>query len=184
MATPLQIGDTFPDILAANNPIHGFMASDAESFKKAHSDKTRVILLCKLEGCLLRIRAFDTKKRGVTITHLVPHSCFPSTHYTSSAANALSYLLPHHRATVIDNPRITLKQIQSNERLQFFNKIPYQQAYRESKLSEMRSGVMDQTDLPYFQTILHDLRLQIHRILQLFRSKMEFLKLHSLPLLD
>jgi hypothetical protein len=86
MATPLQIGDTFPDILAAKNAIHGFMASNAESFKTAHSDKTRVILLCKLEGCLFRIRAFDTKKRGVTITHLVPHSCSPSTHYTSSAA--------------------------------------------------------------------------------------------------
>jgi MULE transposase domain/MuDR family transposase len=130
MAIPLQIGDTFPDILAAKNAIHSFMASNAESFKTAHSDKTRVILLCKLDGCLFRIRAFDTKKRGVTITHLVPHSCSPATHYTSSAANALSYLLPHHRATVIDNPRITPKQIQSNERLQFSNKIPYQQAYR------------------------------------------------------
>jgi hypothetical protein len=107
------------------------MASNAESFKTAHSDKTRVILLCKLEGCLFRIRAFDTKKRGVTITHLVPHSCTPSsTHYTSSAANALSFLLLHYRATVIDNSRITLKQIQSNERLQFSNKILYQQAYR------------------------------------------------------
>jgi hypothetical protein len=66
MATHLQIGDTFPDILAAKNAIDGFMASNAESFKTTYSDKTRVILLCKLEGYLFRIRAFDTKKRGVT----------------------------------------------------------------------------------------------------------------------
>ena len=126
MAIPLQLRDTFPDILATKNAIHGFMASNAKSFKIAHSNKTRVILLCKLDGYLFRIRAFDTKKRGVTITHLVPHSYSPSTHYTSLAANALSYLLPHHRAIVIDNLRITLKQIQSNERLQFSNKILYQ----------------------------------------------------------
>ena len=41
MAIPLQIGDTFPDILAAKNAIHSFMASNAESFKTAHSDKIR-----------------------------------------------------------------------------------------------------------------------------------------------
>jgi hypothetical protein len=109
MTIPLQIGDTFPDILAAKNTIHGFMASNTKSFKTAYSDKTRVILLYKLEGCLFRIRAFDTKKRGVTITHLVPHSCSLSTHYTSLATNALLYLLPHHRVMVIDNLRITLK---------------------------------------------------------------------------
>jgi hypothetical protein len=34
--------------------------------------------------------------------------------------------LPYHRASVVDNPRISIKQIQSNERLQFSNKISYQ----------------------------------------------------------
>jgi hypothetical protein len=126
MATPLQIGDVLHEILAAKSAIHRYMASTAESFRTAYSNKTRVILLCKVEGCLFRIRAFNTEKRGVTITHLVPHYC---THYTSSAVNALSFLLLHYRATVIDNIRITPKQIQSNERLQFSNRILYQQAY-------------------------------------------------------
>src|ERR1700733_12233566 len=76
MATPLQIGDTFPDILAAKNAIHGFMASNAESFKTAHSDKTRVILLCKLDGCSFRIRGFYKKKMRVSHSPLGPHFFF------------------------------------------------------------------------------------------------------------
>jgi hypothetical protein len=45
----------------------------------------------------------------------------------------------HHRASVFDNPKISIKQIQSNERLQFNNKISYHQAYRvkEAVLQEL-----------------------------------------------
>jgi hypothetical protein len=55
MAIPLQIKDIFPDIFAAKNAIHGFIASNAKSFKTACSDRSRVILLFKLDGCLFKI---------------------------------------------------------------------------------------------------------------------------------
>lgn len=58
--------------MAAKNAIHGFIANNARSFRTAHSDKTRVILLCKFDSRLFRIRAFDTKKRGVTGLVILP----------------------------------------------------------------------------------------------------------------
>ena len=68
-----------------------------------------------------------------------PHTCSPATHYSASNTNSLEYLIPHHRSAIIDNPKISSKQIQSNERLHFFNKIPYLQAYRvkQAILSEI-----------------------------------------------
>jgi hypothetical protein len=79
------------------------------------------------------------------MAHLVPHSCTTSIHYTSSASNALSIFLLHHRARVIDILRITPKEIQSNERLQFSDKIPYQQAYKvkQAMLDEMWGNESD-----------------------------------------
>src|SRR5258708_35934580 len=67
---------------------------------------------------------------GVTITHAKPHTCSPATHFQARNTHAVQLLLPHHRAPVVDNPKISIKQIQSNERLQFHNTISYQQAYR------------------------------------------------------
>jgi hypothetical protein len=45
----------------------------------------------------------------------------------------------HHRASIIDNRKITATQIKSNERLHFHNNISYMQAYRtiQAVLTEM-----------------------------------------------
>lgn len=126
----LQIGDIFPDITTAKLAIKAFVAANGETSKTIKSDKTRILLACKSEYCGFRIRVIDSKKKGVSITHLEPHTCSPATHYIAPNTNALPFLIPHHRAAVIDNPKITAKQIQSNERLQYSNQIPYLQAYR------------------------------------------------------
>jgi hypothetical protein len=126
----LQIGDTFPDIAAAKLAIKDYIAINSESSKTVYSDKLRVLLVCKSKECTFRIRALDSKKRGVLITQLQPHICSPATHYNTPYTNTLLFLISHHRAAVIDNPKITAKQLQSNERLQYSNSIPYLQAYR------------------------------------------------------
>jgi hypothetical protein len=126
----LQLGDVFPDITTAKLAIKAFVAANGETSKTVKSDKTRVLLACKSNSCGFRIRAINSKKKGVSITHLEPHSCNPATHYIAPNTNALQFLIPHHRAAIIDNPNITAKQIQSNERLQYSNQIPYLQAYR------------------------------------------------------
>ena len=69
----------------------------------------------------------------------MPHSCGPATHFTAINTHSIQYLMPHHRAAVIDSPKISAKQLQSNERLQYFNRIPYLQAYKvkQAILTEM-----------------------------------------------
>lgn len=127
----LQIGDTFPDITTAKLAISGYVAANSETSKTAASDKTRLQLVCKSkEECTFRIRVIESKKKGFSITHLMPHICSPATHYEAPNTNALSFLILHHRAAVLDNPKISAKQLQSNERLQYSNSIPYLQAYR------------------------------------------------------
>lgn len=135
----LHIGDTFLDISAAKLAIQTFVANNKETSKTLHSDKTRISLGCKESTCEFRIWAIDSKRRGVYITHLTPHTCNPATYYIAPNTNSLQFLLPHHRASVADNPKITTKQIQSNERLQYSNTIPYLQAYRvrEALLEEI-----------------------------------------------
>lgn len=81
----------------------------------------------------------DSKKKGISITHMEPHSCSSGSHLGASNTHSLEYLIPHHQAAIRDNPIISVKQIQSSERLQHFNKIPYLQAYRvkQAILGEM-----------------------------------------------
>ena len=126
----LQIGDVFPDIASAKQAIKAFVAANGETSRTVKSDQIQVLLVCKSTDCGFRIRAINSKKKGVLITHLEPHTYSPATHYIAPNTNALSFLVPHHRAAIIDNPKITAKQIQSNDRLQYSNQIPYLQAYR------------------------------------------------------
>lgn len=119
-----------PDITTAKLAIKAFVADNGETSRTVKSDKTRVLLACKSNSCGFCIRAINSKKKGVLITHLEPHSCNPATHYIAPNTNALQFLIPYHQAAIIDNPNITAKQIQSNERLQYSNQIPCLQAYR------------------------------------------------------
>ena len=107
----LQVGDVFPDIASAKLAIKAYIATSGETSKTVHSNKIRVVLVYKSKDCSFRIRAIDSKKNGVLITYLQPYICSPATHYTAPNTNALSFLLPYYRATIIDNPKITAKQL-------------------------------------------------------------------------
>lgn len=135
----LQVGSTFPSIQAAKDAIKTVLAEAQESWKATHSDKTRFNIICKDATCNFRIRVTQSKRNGVCITHNTPHSCGPATHFAATNTHSLQFLIPHHRAAVIDNPKISTKQLQSNERLQYSNQIPYLQAYRvkQAILAEM-----------------------------------------------
>jgi hypothetical protein len=136
----LYIGTTFDTIVEAKAAIKVFMADSSESWKSTHSDTKRFNIICKQQrSCSFRIRATNSKRRGVSITYIQPHSCNPIGHSGASNTNFLEYLLPYHRATIRDNPTISAKHIQSAERLQYFNNIPYLQAYRvkQAILTEM-----------------------------------------------
>ena len=117
-STSLSIGQLFSDIKAAKEAIKLSLAEAQESWKATHSDKTRFNIVCTdSQNCNFRIRAAQTKRNRVCITHLIPHSCGPATHFKATNSNSLQFLIPHHRAAIIDNPQISAKQIQSNERL-------------------------------------------------------------------
>jgi MuDR family transposase len=126
-----HVGTTFDTIVEAKAAIKVFMADSSESWKSTHSDTKRFNIICKQQrSCTFRIRITNSKKKGVSITHMQPHSCNPTGHSRASNTNSLEYLIPHHRATIRDDPAISAKQIQSAERLRYFNNIPYLQAYR------------------------------------------------------
>lgn len=141
-STSITISQSFSSLAAAKAAIKQAISEQHESFVIDYSDKTRFRVICpqRLQSnCDFQVRATDSRKHGVTITHTKPHTCSPATHFQARNTQTVQFLLPHHRASVIDNPRISIKQIQSNERLQFSNKISYQQAYRvkEAALQEL-----------------------------------------------
>jgi hypothetical protein len=128
----VSLHDTFASIREAREAINRYVLNDGESYRVYKSDSKRHILLCKdkSSGCSFEIRAWCTKKTGVTITQIKPHSCCPTVHYKNKQASSLWYLKDHHRASVVDNRDITPAQIRSDERLRFNNNINYIQAYR------------------------------------------------------
>jgi hypothetical protein len=109
----LQIGDTFPDIKSAKQVIRIFVATNGEYYWCA-SQRT---VDFEFE---LSIR----RRKECQLHHLEPYTCSPATHYIAPNTNALPFLIPHHRAAVIDNPKITAKQIQSNEQTSIFESNP------------------------------------------------------------
>lgn len=70
-----------------------------------------------------------TKKTGVTITQLKPHTCCPTVYYKNKQTSAIWFLKYHYYASVVDNCDITPAQIQSDKRLWFNSSVSYMQAY-------------------------------------------------------
>jgi hypothetical protein len=121
--------DTFATIAEARNAINRHVLDDGESYQVYKTDSKRYILVCKDKICSFKIRAWCTKKTGVTITQLKPHICSPIVYYKNRQSSSMWFLRDHYCAFVIDNHDITPTQIQSNKRLRFNNHISYIQAY-------------------------------------------------------
>jgi environmental stress-induced protein Ves len=67
----IHVGTTFDNIIEAKTIIKAFAADTAESWKSTHSDKERFNIVCKQQrSCAFLIRATNSKKKGVSITHL------------------------------------------------------------------------------------------------------------------
>jgi MULE transposase domain/MuDR family transposase len=138
----IEKGQSFSSLTAAKAAIKQAISSRHESYIVHYSDKKRFRIICPQRGgsnCNFQVRATNSKRHGAIITHYKPHTCSPATHFTAKNTHSLQFLLPHHRAAIIDNPSISVKQIQSNEHLQFYNKISYRQAHRvkEAALQEI-----------------------------------------------
>jgi len=141
----VALHDTFASIVEAREAINRHVLDDGESYRVYKSDSKRHILVCKDKSCSFEIRVWCTKKTGVTITQMKPHTCCPIVHYKNKQTSAIWFLKEHHRASVVDNCDITPAQIQSDERLRFNNKISYMQAYRvkQSLLVEIEGHEAD-----------------------------------------
>ena len=83
-------GGYFPDITTAKIAIKAFVAANGKTSKTVKSDKTRVLLACKSNSYRFRIRTINSKKKGVSITHLEPHNCNPATHYIAPNTKLLA----------------------------------------------------------------------------------------------
>jgi hypothetical protein len=139
-STSIAIGQSFSSLAAAKAAIKQAISEQHESYIIDYSDKNRFRVIFQLKPeCDFQVRATNSKKNRVIITHKRPHSCSPATHFEARNTHSLQFLLAYHRASVLDNPYISIKQIQSNERLQFNNQISYHQAYRvkEAILQEL-----------------------------------------------
>jgi hypothetical protein len=152
-STYIAIGQSFSSLEAAKAAIKQAISEQRESFIVDYSDKTRSRIVCPQNPqCNFQVRATNSKRNGISMTHVIPHTCSPGTHFHARNTQAVQFLLPHHRASVVGNPRNSIKQIQSNERLQFNNKIGYQQV-ESRRLYYKKFGVMNQSALLSFQTV-------------------------------
>lgn len=115
---------------AAREAIKQYILDNGESFRVDKSNKKRFSIKCKDRSCRFSIRASKSSKEVVSITIFKQHTCSPTVHYNNPQAYSVSYLIKHHRASIIDNHTITIAQIRSNEHLLFNNEIGYILAYR------------------------------------------------------
>jgi len=113
----VALNDTFATIAEAREAINRHVLDDGESYRVYKTDTKRHILLCKDKSCSFTIRAWRTKKTGVTITQLKPYSCCLIVYYNNKQSLALWFLKDYYLASVVDNHDITPAQIQSDERL-------------------------------------------------------------------
>jgi hypothetical protein len=108
----IKVSTVFEDIPSAKVAIKVYLADAAELWKTTHSDKSRFCIVCKQNNsCTFRIRAISSKKKGISITHIEPYTYSPATHYSASNTNSLEYLIPYYHSAIIDNPKISPKQI-------------------------------------------------------------------------
>jgi hypothetical protein len=111
----IQIGQSFSSSATAKAAIKLAISEQHESLIIDYSDKARFRIMCPLRiqsDCDFQVRATDSKKHGVTIIHAKPHTCSPATHFQARNTHAVQFLLPYYRASVVDNPKISIKQIQ------------------------------------------------------------------------
>ena len=113
----VALHDTFASIAEAREAINHHVLDDGKSYRVYKSDSKRHILVCKDKSCSFEIRVWCTKKTGVTITQMKPHTYRPTVYYKNKQALAIWFLKDHHCASVVDNCDITPAQIQSNKRL-------------------------------------------------------------------
>ena len=93
----LQVGTTFNNITEAKLVFKTFVANAAKSWKATYSDKNRFNIVCKQQRtCSFRIRAIDSKKKGVSITHIECHSCSSGSHFGALNTRSLEYLIPYY----------------------------------------------------------------------------------------
>jgi hypothetical protein len=104
----MQRGDRFETINAACKAINQHVLDHGESFKVKKSDKKQYYIICKERGCGFSVRAATSTKGVVSITGCKPHTCSPAVHYNNQRAHSVSYLIEHHRASIIDNCKITV----------------------------------------------------------------------------
>jgi hypothetical protein len=103
--------DTFATIAEAYDAINRHVLNNGESYRVYKTDLKRYILVCKDKICSFAIRAWCTKKTGVTITQLKPHTCSPTVYYKNRQSLSMWFLRDHHCASVVDNHDITPAQI-------------------------------------------------------------------------
>ena len=114
----LEVGMKFESLELAKAYIKTYFADKGESQKAQYSDKQRFELRCKtLTTYSFKVRAAESKKLGVLLTHFIPHTYSPIVHFKARNIYIIKYLLPYYRAAILDNPAIKVKVIQSAERL-------------------------------------------------------------------
>jgi hypothetical protein len=125
----LAIGTQFDTVAKAREAIIRYVLDRGESYVCGKSDKKRYYVKCN--SCEFFIGAAE-RSNGVIIYRNDPHTCSPDTHYERGKKQAGNkrYTAPHHKAAVIDNRNITIKQIQTDERLRHGNSLTYMQARR------------------------------------------------------
>jgi hypothetical protein len=125
----MMLNEEFLNLADAQNAIMIHTVEHGESYKVFKSDPRCYVVICQEPHCTFRIRASALKK-CVRITVYSEHICSPITHNAFCTSHSFAYLLDHHRESIAANRELTLKQIQTNERLQYGNRISYMQAYR------------------------------------------------------
>jgi hypothetical protein len=104
----MQLHDRFDSIEAACKAIRQYVLDNRESFKGGKSDQKRFSIKCKERGCGFGIRTSKSSKGVVSITIFKLYTCSPAIHYNNRHAHSVSYLIEHHRASIIDNCKITV----------------------------------------------------------------------------
>jgi hypothetical protein len=90
----IEIGQTFSSLATAKAAIKLAISEQLESFIIDYSDKTRFRIMCLMRtqsNCEFEVRATDSKKHGVNITHAKPHTCSPATHFQARNTHAVKF---------------------------------------------------------------------------------------------
>lgn len=160
-APSLFIGQTFSCIEDARNTVLAAAVAKGLSFKVSHSDPTRFLVNCRTKeetGCPFYIRIAAQARTGeIELRALVPHTCDITNHDNWQRSNSVKLIADRHSDLVRSEPRTKPHQIQSIERLNYSNQIPYLQAWRATR-EVHKAAFMDKTAsyqliYPFFESI-------------------------------